>query len=582
MADKLTATDSKEITRQSDVISKIPRDNFTNHKNKINELIDEYNTLSTATTNAETTSARQYNTNLKERLDQIRTNQYSVDTGGVVSINGADGQKVDITAGTATINGIQVKWVATTSSTISYTSANTRYDVVVANTDSTLSVVTGSEGADPVLPSVASTQRALWVLLIGTASVALSWDARDQGCYFWDGGFRKYGWKIQNAIDDISSGTIYIGKGTYIEEADLSGTENIELLYDNGALHYRPDDSSYCIKNINTSSTQKNGTKIIGGQLFGNSKTGAIELLKFQYANQFMIDGVYFDPNASSTATNKKYVIDNCQNGFVRAIEDGIEDHSITNSIKINEFDRIDTAGNVGTKRQQVFTSNGTWVKPSTATSVDVFVRAGGGGGGGGGGGYTAGFAGGGGGGGGEGQYFWKFNETVSGNLTITVGSGGSGGAGGAAGTPGAAGSNGSDGGDSTVSGITIIAHGGKGGIAGSAGAVGAGGSAGAGGAGEDTGYDGGAVSVQGTPANGKSILYGAGGIGGDGGAANGGSGGGGGGADGARTAGVGEQQKNANEPGGGGSGGEGGTPGNAGKAGGAGADGVVIIQWFQ
>jgi hypothetical protein len=345
MASKLTAADSSGPARQSDVTSKVVRDNTTNHKNKINELIDEIAAAAIGTTNAETTAARPYNTNLKERLDQIESTQYRICTGGVVSINAGDSQKVDVTAGTGTINGIEVNWSAATSGTIAYTSSDTRYDVVVINTDNTASIVTGTEDADPLLPSVASTQRAIWVLLVGTASVALAWDARDQGCLFWDGGHRKYQWQIQDAINDITSGTIYIGKGTYIEEADLSGTEDIELLYDNGALHYRPDDSSYCIKNINTAGAQKNGTKITGGQLFGNSKTGAIELLKFQYANQFVIDGTYFDGNTSSTATDKNYVIDNCQNGFVRTIEDGINDHNISNSIKINEVEIYDTAG---------------------------------------------------------------------------------------------------------------------------------------------------------------------------------------------------------------------------------------------
>jgi hypothetical protein len=218
MASKLTSNDIAEITNQSDMISKPVRDNYTNLKNKINEVIDDLAAVAIGTTNAETTAARPYHTNLKERLDSIWSGQTNyVKSGGVVTINAGDSQKVDVTAVECKINGIDTKTAASTSGTIAYTSANTRYDVVVVNSDSTLTVVTGSESATPVLPSVSSTQRALEVLLIGTASVALAWDARNQGCVYDIDGRKGYAWKIQDAVDNITSGYIRVMEGRYYE-----------------------------------------------------------------------------------------------------------------------------------------------------------------------------------------------------------------------------------------------------------------------------------------------------------------------------------------------------------------------------
>jgi hypothetical protein len=176
MANKLTSGDISEITRQSDVISKPLRDNFTNLKNKTNEIIDEIAAISIGTTNAETTAARPYHTDLKERLD----NKNITPSGGVVTVNGGDTSKVDITEFIATIEGIDVKIAATTSAAISASAAgNHRVDVVVGNTSNAFVIVTGAESlkasADPIFPSISSTQIPLAALYVDdTASVNLT------------------------------------------------------------------------------------------------------------------------------------------------------------------------------------------------------------------------------------------------------------------------------------------------------------------------------------------------------------------------------------------------------------------------
>jgi len=188
----------------------------------------------------------------------------------------------------------------------------------------------------------------------------------------------------------------------------------------------------------------------------------------------------------------------------------------------------------------EVFSSSGTWTRPTGITKV--IVEAWGGGGGGGGGNSTPH----GGAGGGSGAYGYGIYSSISGNISVTIGSGGTG---------GGTGSTGNSGSTTTVSGGGMpsgcTCAGGSGGAHYTA-SGGAGGSAGA-------GWN---LGIDGQRGGGSSAgLYGAGG------SSPRGGGGGAGGFPSITTGYAG------NSPGGGGGGG--GT-----STGGAGASGKVIIRW--
>ncbi len=232
---KITPGLRNEITRQSDVTSKPVRDNFTNYSNAINDNQDQIDAISTSTTNNETVLARGVDhASLNSRLDSMWEGQPNyMKFGGVVTINTGDAQKVDVTAGEARVEGKDIIWSADTSETIPFTSANSRYDIVVVNSATTtgglhLEIVRGAESATPVLPSIAETQKALHALLVGTATVALSHDVRDQGCRFFNEGRWFFEWKIQDAIDALTSGgNIFVGRGTYFETITYSNNQII-------------------------------------------------------------------------------------------------------------------------------------------------------------------------------------------------------------------------------------------------------------------------------------------------------------------------------------------------------------------
>ncbi|MBN2457601.1 hypothetical protein JXB31_00545 [Candidatus Woesearchaeota archaeon] len=163
--------------------------------------------------------------------------------------------------------------------------------------------------------------------------------------------------------------------------------------------------------------------------------------------------------------------------------------------------------------RSQEFKSSGTWTKPAGVETVEVLLVAGGGGGGGSSMIWTA--EGGGGGGGGE---ILFARRTVSGDVSVTIGSGGSGGT---AGSTTKSGGAGGTGGNSCFG--SFCAEGGKGGGGSFRSTAGNGGNGGGplGGIGGHGGY--GASSVGSTPAGnsnmtGFSVYYRIGGAGGGGG----------------------------------------------------------------
>lgn len=257
-----------------------------------------------------------------------------------------------VTTDTFTFTGISAGATSGTTEHASITAAiavptNSRFDIVVINSDNTLSVVTGGDSTDPILPAIASTQRTLARIDMTSGLSVISnteiIDISTQGCdVIGEGQF----FKIQDAVDSlndrtnsIEQGDIIIHKGDYYEEVDLTGKSNITLKFESGARIFRTADSVKCIKSINTGGNETTGIKIIGGDLRGNGKAGANELLRFEFTDEFIIDGCVFDGNASSTATNEDFLIDNCDK--FRIINNFIDDYSdttdITNSIEFLE-----------------------------------------------------------------------------------------------------------------------------------------------------------------------------------------------------------------------------------------------------
>lgn len=104
----------------------------------------------------------------------------SLFAGGIVTINGGDTAKVDISAGNALINGKPNKWIATTSSAVGpAASTYHRIDVVIVDDTGTISIKSGSESlkasADPIFPSIDSDELGLAALYVDdTASVDLT------------------------------------------------------------------------------------------------------------------------------------------------------------------------------------------------------------------------------------------------------------------------------------------------------------------------------------------------------------------------------------------------------------------------
>lgn len=157
------------INFQSALRSKPVRENFTDIQNKMNEQNTAINALSTASSGAEVSAARDYHTDLQSRLQSACKNQGNqVITGGVCSEGSTN--VIDTTAGEAIIDGVACKWSAASSAALTpCASGKIRFDIVVVNSDSTLSIVAGAEvlsAAQPDLPSTTATQKALALIRV--------------------------------------------------------------------------------------------------------------------------------------------------------------------------------------------------------------------------------------------------------------------------------------------------------------------------------------------------------------------------------------------------------------------------------
>ena len=315
----------RTIPFHSTQISKIVNDNSTDTENAINNLQDQIDALATPPAGTEVTNARDYHTVLRDRLrsDSLGRGNVLV-SGGVVTAQGSPNMTVAISAGEAVIGGIAVKWSGQNSGTIT-APATGRYDVVVINSDSTISILSGNDSADKVLPDVSSTQKAVAVITLASATTSITnsliRDCSEQGVH----ANGHYFWKIQDAVDslndrtnELDEGEIVVHKGNYYEEVVLTAFSNVTIRYENGSKHYRPSATKRCIKCINTAGNEETFIKIIGGKFYGNSKTGAIENLRFEYTDYLLIDGCFSDGNASASATGKDFCFKNCDNANIR------------------------------------------------------------------------------------------------------------------------------------------------------------------------------------------------------------------------------------------------------------------------
>jgi hypothetical protein len=202
--------------------------------------------------------------------------------------------------------------------TITAPASDERYDVVCINSDNTLSVVTGTLSADPVLPQIANTQRPLAYLKLTDSTTEITSSdivaAKQQGAVVLDGDLSRWYFDIQSAVDSLDDdmgGTIEIAPGDYYEEIDLSGKWNCLLDFKSGSTVYRVGDSSRCLKIINGSGSETENVRIVGGKFHGNGKAGATTMLYIDYCNYFSLSNLYFATNASSTATYPVFQISN-------------------------------------------------------------------------------------------------------------------------------------------------------------------------------------------------------------------------------------------------------------------------------
>ena len=354
----ITDDDYPVVSFQSDGDSYPIRQAFSVHRSAINDNQNQLTNIETVGSGAEIVAARDYADSVQER------NRYASKAVGNVVIQGltvaaqsTPDMTVQVSSGQAVVNGVLCYKSSSSNSNTITTPTTARYDVVVINSDNTLSVVIGNDSADRILPAIAITQRPLAILSLTSADTTITSSniipCKKQGCLAFDNEDTvRWFFRIQDAIDVIDNtlgGVVEVFPGLYPEEADFSDKNNFQLIGRGLPRILRPDDVRYCIKAVSTGGTVSNVT-VRGFHLDGNSKAGTNEMLYFVDHSNLEIE-VKLGDNSGSGGTYPGGVIVDCDIlNFNSTFDDPINvatksyvDFQNVSRYKINQIARSDS-----------------------------------------------------------------------------------------------------------------------------------------------------------------------------------------------------------------------------------------------
>lgn len=170
----------RQVLYRAYTLSKVLFDNFTDIQNFVNNLQSQINGILTPPAGSEVPNARDFYPVLRDRLrGGFSATQNTLISGGAVTVN-TNVAKVDIAPFEAIVNGVGcISTITQTSGTVPPCSAgNHRIDVVVINSDNSVSIISGAQSllasTDPVFPVPSSTQVSLEALYINDASVNIT------------------------------------------------------------------------------------------------------------------------------------------------------------------------------------------------------------------------------------------------------------------------------------------------------------------------------------------------------------------------------------------------------------------------
>lgn len=155
------------ILTQSKLRSLIFRKIHSEIQAAVNGLQAQLDASLTPPAGSEVTNARDFHSNLRDRLRSGFSvlERYMV-SGGVVAQDTGFNMKVTVAAGQAVVAGIGCTWGAMTSGVITPDPTDPRWDTVVINSDATVSIVQGLAAPTPDLPTISSAQKKLAHILI--------------------------------------------------------------------------------------------------------------------------------------------------------------------------------------------------------------------------------------------------------------------------------------------------------------------------------------------------------------------------------------------------------------------------------
>lgn len=274
--------------------------------------------------------------------------------------NTFDITSIDAGDATGTIEFSRYTGVITNSTTYS------RTDIVVINSDASISVVTGPEGTaltSNLYPAISVTQRPLAYLYVqpvgGILSNTYIVDMRVHGCIV---NRREWYFTIQEAVDSVADrrfafnykgDVIEIFGGRFIEEVDISNKTNLTLDYKCIEYHTSGYTDKYCIVADNTST--QNNIKILNGN-FAGSSLSTVELVKLVDIDSVVLSNISY----IGVTYSLSYTLTDCVN--ITVIGSDIIATGVTEIYSQKEHDHfhgVSTQNTVYTKLIDLFESDG-------------------------------------------------------------------------------------------------------------------------------------------------------------------------------------------------------------------------------
>jgi hypothetical protein len=160
---------------QDDVLSKPLNDDLSGLASAVNDLQSQFDAISTPASGSEVVNARDYHASLRDRIRSGgKVTENIKITGFTVSESSPADMNINVADGEAIVSGVGIDRTSISPIAITAPTTNDRIDIVVVNSDNTISVLSGAEAAIPEWPTIATSQLPIARIDLTTSTTSIT------------------------------------------------------------------------------------------------------------------------------------------------------------------------------------------------------------------------------------------------------------------------------------------------------------------------------------------------------------------------------------------------------------------------